>query len=121
MAGTWLVNTEAVRRAMSAPPARIAAALGLAMRLRAAILADAPVAVHRPAALHLHVAVFLLAHARHAGGDLLEGLAVRGAQLGKEVDVAAGRDRPVEIAREHGLLLLLGHRPGVQVGALVRL
>jgi hypothetical protein len=45
----------------------------------------------------------------------------RGAELGQEVDVAAGGDAAVQVAREHALFLLLGHRPFVEVGALVGL
>src|SRR5688572_30321327 len=105
--------------AMSATPAGFAAALRLAVLLRVAVLADHAVALDGAAAADHHLAVLLLAHAGHAGGHLLEALAVGGADLGEKVDVAAFRDRRVEIAREHRLLLRLGHRPLVEIAALV--
>src|SRR6478735_5473176 len=96
-------------------------ALRLMLCLRVAVFADVAVAFGRAAALDHHVAVFLFGHAGHAAGHLLEALAVGGADLGQEVDVAAQRDAAVEVARQHGLLLVLGHRPLVQVGLLVGL
>src|SRR5690606_41627003 len=45
-----------------------------------------------------HVAVGFLGHAGHAAGHLLEALAVGGADLGEEVDVAAQRDAAVQVA-----------------------
>jgi hypothetical protein len=63
-----------------------------------------------PAAADHHVAVGLFAHAGHGARHLLEALAVGGADLGQEVDVAAQRDAAVQVARHHGLLLVLGHR-----------
>src|SRR6185369_2888535 len=41
--------------------------------------------------------------------------------LGEEVDVAAKVEQAVVIAVEDGLLLLIRHRPFVEIGALVRL
>ena len=78
-------------------------AVGLALAVRAATrLPSVPAA----AGDH-HVAVFLFGHAGHAAGHLLEALAVGGADLGQEIDVAAERDAAVQVARQHGLLLLL--------------
>src|SRR5436190_22680780 len=102
-------------------PPWLAAAPRLAMGLRVAVLADHAIALYRAAAVHHHFAVLLLAHAGHAGGHLLEAAPVGRADLGEEIDVAARRDRPVEIAPQHRLLLLLGHPPFVEIGALVRL
>jgi hypothetical protein len=109
---------RAMVRLPSSAPAR---ALGLAVGLGVAVFADAAVAFDRAAAGDHHGAVFLFGHAGHAAGHLLEALAVGGADLGQEVDVAAGAHAPVEVARQHGLLLLFGHRPLVEVGALVGL
>src|SRR5690348_7627261 len=94
---------------------------GLGRALRVPVLADLAVSVDLPAALDHHVAVFLLGHAGHRSGHLLKALAVGRADLGKEVDVAAERHHPVEIAVEDRLLLLLGHLPLVEIGALVSL
>jgi hypothetical protein len=95
--------------------------LRLAVGLGVAVLAEIAVAFDAAAAGHHHGAVFVLGHAGHGARHLLEALAVGGADLGQEVDVAAGAHAPVEVARQHGLLLLFGHRPLVQVGALVGL
>src|SRR5215211_3106248 len=76
------------------------AALRLPMGLRVAILADLAVALDRAAAADHHVAVLGFGHAGHAAGQ---------------------RDAAVQVARQHRLLLLLGHRPLVEVGALVGL
>src|SRR5256885_4970343 len=96
-------------------------ALRLAVGLGIALLAHAAVAFGRTASAHHHVAVFLFGHAGHGAGHLLEALAVRGADLGQEVDVAARAHAPVEVAGQHGLLLFLAHGPFVQVGTLVGL
>src|SRR5699024_1649626 len=111
----------AVMRATSAAPLHAGAALRLALGLRVAALADAAVAFGRAPALDHHVAVLLFGHAGHAAGHLLEALAVGGADLGHEVDVPAGGDAAVQVARQHRLLLFLGHRPLVEIGALVGL
>ena len=73
------------------------------------------------AALDHHGAIVLLAHAGHRAGHLLKALAVGRADLRQEIDVAAERHHPVEVAVEHRLFLLLGHLPFVEIGALVGL
>jgi hypothetical protein len=60
-------------------------------------------------------------HAGHGARHLLEALAIGGADLGQEVDVAAGAHAPVEVARQHGLLLLFRHGPLIQITAFVGL
>src|SRR5664279_1123954 len=106
---------------MSGPGLPARSALRLPARLRVAVLADAAVALDRTSAPDHHGAVLVLGHAGHAAGHLLEALAVGGADLGEEVDIAAEGDAAVQVARQHRLLLLLGHRPLVEAGALVRL
>jgi hypothetical protein len=96
-------------------------ALRLVLRLGVAVLAEAAISIRGTPAGHHHVAVFLFAHAGHAAGHLLEAPAVGGADLGQEVDVAAEPYAPVEVARQHGLLLLFAHRPLVEIGALAGL
>jgi len=66
-----------------------------------------------------HLRVLVAGHAGHRRGGLLETLAVGGEDLGEEINVAAFGDGGVVVAREHGLLLGLGHRPLVEVGPLV--
>src|SRR3712207_7113514 len=58
-----------------------------------------------------HRLVVLRAHAGHGAHRLQEALAVGRKNLGEKVDVAAEVDRPVIVAVEDRLLLLLGHRP----------
>src|SRR5271157_4213484 len=96
-------------------------ALRLSMRLGVAVLADIAVAFDRPAAAHHHGAIFLLGHPGHAAGHLLEALSVGRADFGEEVDVAPKFDAAVEVTRHYSLLLLLAHRPFVQIGAFVGL
>jgi hypothetical protein len=87
--------------------------------LRITVLAHIAIAFGRAAAAHHHGAVLFFGHAGHGAGHLLEALAVGGADLGQEVDIAAGAHAPVQVARQHGLLLLFGHRPLVEIGTLV--
>src|SRR5664279_905139 len=107
--------------AISVSRLRAGVALRLPVRLRIAVFADAAVAFGGASARDHHLAVFVFAHAGHAAGHLLKALAVGRADLGEEVDVAAEGDTAVQVARQHRLLLLLGHRPLVEAGALVRL
>src|SRR5215212_7289942 len=85
------------------------------------LLPNVAVALDRAAAANHHVAVLLLSHPGHAAGHLLEALAISRADLREEVDVAAKCDAAIEVAREHGLLLLLAHRPLVEISAFVGL
>jgi hypothetical protein len=89
--------------------------------LRIAGLVDVTIALDRTPAAEHHLAVGLFAHAGHAAGHLLEGPAVGRTDLSQKIDVAAQRDAAIEVARQHGLLLLLAHRPLVEIGALVGL
>src|SRR6218665_1648116 len=92
MAGTWELKTAALIRALAGrAPAGCAGGagggrglrtVGLVFRGPERAVAGAPAADH-------HVAVLLFAQAGHAAGHLLEALAVGGADLGQEVDVAA--------------------------------
>src|SRR5262249_31614621 len=79
------------------------------------------VAFDRTTAAQHHLRIFFLAAARHDRGHVLERLLVGEEQLGEEVDVAAEGDHAVPGARENCLLLLLAHRPAVEIRALVRL
>ena len=110
-----------MRAMVSAPPCRRPCPAAGAAAWASPSSPSAPVAVGRAAAPDHHVAVFLFGHAGHAAGHLLEAPAVGGADLGQEIDVAAGGDAAIQVARQHRLLLLLGHRPLVEVGALVGL
>src|SRR5262245_46157741 len=94
-----------------ATPATILAT-ALPLRLAAVSLDRAP-------ALDHHLRVLFLGRARHDGGDLLERQPVGRRELGGEVDVAAEPEHAVPVALEYDLLLLLGHRPLVEIGALV--
>ena len=85
------------------------------------LLADAAVALDRPAAGQHHRGVGFLRHAGHAGGHVLKALAVGGADLGQKVNVAAGGDAAVQVAGQYALLLFFGHGPFIQVGPLVGL
>src|SRR5574343_1469857 len=96
MAGTCEVKTEAVMRAMGLLGFVVGAALGLAVGLGVAVLAEDAVALGAAATGQHHGHVFLLAHAGHGRGHVLEALAVGRADLGQEVDVAAQRDAAVE-------------------------
>src|SRR4051812_49346050 len=89
--------------------------------MRAMLLLVLAVPAGGAAAADHHVAVGLFAHPRHGAGHLLEALAVGGANLGQEVDVAAQFYAAVQVARKNGELLVLGHRPLVQVAAFVGL
>src|SRR5688572_23278527 len=73
MAGTWEVVTPAVI---------------LAMCLQSRVFLAA-VAGRVATAFEHHLRVFLLRAARHDGGDVLEGMAIGGEELGEEVDVPA--------------------------------
>src|SRR3954463_14626906 len=77
------------------------------------LLSDAAVAFDGAAPADHHVAVLFLGHAGHAAGHLLEALSVGGADLREEVDVTPEFDAAIEVACEHGLLLLVTHRPFV--------
>src|SRR5215472_7037887 len=103
MAGMWLVVSPAVMRAMSV-----------------AVL-DGPPALWRAAAGEHHLLVLIDGHPGHRAHRLEVAEPVGGEDLREEVDVAAVVEHLVVVAGEHGLLLLLGHRPLVEVGALVRL
>src|SRR6476661_2009605 len=81
----------------------------------------AAVALDRAPALEHHLRVLFLGRARHLGGDLLERQPVGRRELGGEIDVAAEREHAVPVALQDDLLLLLRHRPAVEIGALVRL
>jgi hypothetical protein len=96
--------------------------LGLRGRtLRVAALAQVAVALGAAAAGNHHVAVGVFAHAGHAARHLLERQAIRRAQLGQKVDVATRAHGPVQVARTHCRLLLVGHGPFGQVGIFVGL
>src|SRR5882672_11201663 len=49
----------------------------------------AAIAFHRPAAPQHHLGIVVLRGARHGGGKMAERMAVGGAELGGEIDVAA--------------------------------
>src|SRR5438876_4478358 len=101
IAGTWLVVSTAVMRAMSAT------------------FLDRTVSLDRPATGDHHGGVGLRGHPGHRAGGLQEALAIAGEDLGQEVDVAALGDARVVVAGKHRLLLRLGHRPLVEAGTFV--
>src|SRR5881394_3566096 len=81
----------------------------------------AAVTFDRAPALEHHLGVLFLGRARHHGLDLLERQPVSRRELGGEVDVATEPEHAVPVTLKYYLLLLLGHRPLVEIGALVRL
>src|SRR5262249_4449237 len=97
----------------AATPAMILATL-LPLRLAAIALVGPPPPDH-------HLRVFLLRRPRHHGRDLLERKAVRRGELRGEIDVPAQLQHSIPVAPEYRLFLGLGHRPLVEIGALIRL
>ena len=91
----------------------------LALRNLLFPLVPGTVALDRAAAGEHHFGILFLAEAGHQRGRVLEALAVRGEDLGQEVDVAAELQHLVVIPGHDGLLLVLGHRPFVEIGALI--
>src|SRR6218665_2166763 len=95
MAGAWELKTAALIPAFPPRPPPPSAPLAPAPPGRRGRLLGPSVPrgprrpVARPPATDHHVAVLLFAQAGHAAGHLLEALAVGGADLGQEVDVAA--------------------------------
>src|SRR5712672_3655947 len=81
----------------------------------------AAVAFDRPAAPQHHLGIVVLRGARHGGGQMAERMAVGGAELGGEIDVAAELEQPVVFAVEDGGGLLGRERELLQVFGLVRL
>src|SRR5580692_9457706 len=85
---------------------------GLSRRLRLKIfgrpvLAGArAIAFDRTAALKHHVGIVRLRRAGHDGRQMLERMAVGGAELRGEIDVAAKFQHPVVVALKHGIGLL---------------
>ncbi len=102
MAGTWLVAMPAVMRAMSF----------IAFRMERLPLGERPPARIIAAYSSAVMPVIELT-------ALLRAPAVGVGKLDQEIDVAAQFDQLVEIAVEHGLLLLLAHPEAVEIGALV--
>ena len=91
-------------------------------KFRRRVLARArAVALHGAAALEHHVGVVLLRGAGHHRRQMLERMAVGGAELGGEIDVAAEFEHAVVIALEHGLGLLRRQLELLQVLRLVGL
>src|SRR5207244_902833 len=81
----------------------------------------AAIAFDRAAAIEHHLGVILLRRARHDRGEMTERMAVGGAELGGEVDVAAKLQHAVVIALEDGVGLLARERELLEVFRLVRL
>src|SRR5258705_5419646 len=81
----------------------------------------AAIAFHRPAAAQHHLGIVVLRGARHGGGKMAERMAVGGAELGGEIDVAAELEQPVVFAIEDGGGLFGRERELLQVFGLVRL
>ena len=117
----------------------LALALGLASSSRFAVFFAAPlarrreerrgrvlagaraVAFHRAAAAEHHVGVVLLGGAGHDRRQMLERVAVGGAELGGEIDVAAEFQHAVVVALEHRVGLLRREFEFLQVLRLVGL
>src|SRR3954465_2859634 len=115
---------------MAPPPCRGRAPRGSPARARcrrwqisgpSLLLSDAAVAFDGAAPADHHVAVLFPGHAGHAAGHLLKALAVGGADLREEVDGTPEFDAAIEVACERCLLLLISHRPFVEISAFVRL
>src|SRR3982074_1729258 len=70
----------------------------------------AAVALDRAAATQHHLGIVVLRGARHGGGKMAERMAVGGAELGGEIDVAAELEQPVVFAVEDGGGLFRGGR-----------
>src|SRR6516164_5096135 len=103
MAGMWLVVSPAVMRAMSVT-----------------VLNGAP-ALRRTASGDHHLLIVLDGHPRHRAHRLEVAEPVGGEDLGQEVDVPAQVEHLVVVAVEHGLLLVFGHRPLIEVGTFAGL
>ena len=72
----------------------------------------------RPPADH-HSEILFLAHAGHQAGAFLKAHFVREEKFAEVIYVRTEFQQLVVIAIEHGLLLFLGHRPFIKVGAFV--
>src|SRR5579864_2949630 len=81
----------------------------------------AAVAFNRTAAGEHHVGVVFLRRAGHLRGQMAERMAVGGAELGGEIDVAAELQHAVVVALEHGLALLRRQIEFFQILGLVGL
>src|ERR1051325_10406884 len=75
----------------------------------------AAVSFDAPATPDHHVAVFLLRHARHAGGEILEGAPVRRAEFGQMINVRALLQHPDPVPLHHAATLLGGQGVSVQI------
>src|SRR3984893_697055 len=81
----------------------------------------AAIAFHRAAAGEHHAGVVLLGGAGHDSGEMAERVAIGGAELGGEIDIAAELQHAVVVALEDGLRLLRSQSELLQVFRLVRL
>src|SRR5437588_11311696 len=81
----------------------------------------AAIAFRRAPAREHHVGVLFLARSGHHRGELLERAAVGGAELGREIDVAAELEHAIVVTLEHGLGLLPRELEPLEVFRLVRL
>src|SRR5713101_1368130 len=115
IAGTCDDATPAMMLATSRPR--------LAARLRFGFVPPglAAIALDRAAAREHHLGVVLLRRAGHDRGQMLERVAVGGAELGGEIDVAAELEHAVVVALEDRLALLGGERKPLEVFRLVGL
>src|SRR3954465_10508009 len=89
--------------------------------LRLELARSAAIAFDRAATTQHQVGVVLLGRAGHQRREMLERMAVGGAELGGEIDVAAELEHPVVLALEDGLALVLRQRKLVEIFRLVGL
>src|SRR5579862_7449485 len=80
-----------------------------------------PIALNRTAAAEHHLGVIVLGVAGHHRGEMLERMAVGGAELGGEIDIAAELQHAVVIALEYRLGLLRRELELFEVVGFVRL
>src|ERR1700746_2604046 len=110
MAGTWLQPIPAEIRAITSH-----------LPLGWSVVRHGKRRARRPAPTHHHRRVALGGHAGHARRKLNERLAVRCADLSKEINVSAFSDHGVVIATQNGRFLRFGKIPLAEVSFFISL